>query len=244
MRYHAQGDDGNDTCPGKSDQYPPLRCIVNEFRRRRPQARTASDGRVPQLLTPECLYQSYDTERQRCCEKQRNSFGEIVVCTILPVKHSQRLGNVEVEEAQRRQGPDPVIESVRRDGTCKDSRPDTVSSSSSGDLQGAKVESWSMHAGKKQLCSSCGTYPQNKISRTNTYRCRFVACHSVGTYTDTQIRALVGRRMHASAASSNDRRNLHDVSLDWQLNGTTWKIPRKFAAYFAGEPRCFSTICD
>jgi hypothetical protein len=53
------------------------------------------------------------------------------------------------------------------------------------------------------------TYPHNRISRTNTYRSHFEACQRVGTETDSQTRALVGRSTHASAANKSDRRNLH-----------------------------------
>jgi hypothetical protein len=71
-------------------------------------------------------------------------------------------------------------------------------------------------AGKEHSCSgyiASETYPQNKISRTNTYRSHFVATHSVGTNTEIQMRALVGRRIQASAANISDRRNLHGMSL-------------------------------
>lgn len=82
-----------------------------------------------------------------------------------------------------------------------------------------------MHVGKNHSCSGCvssETYPQNKISRTNTYRSHFVACQNVGTNTASQIRALVGRSTHASAASSSDTRTLHGMSED-RHNGTTAK---------------------
>ena len=69
--------------------------------------------------------------------------------------------------------------------------------------------------GKKMVQRDAGkartsTYPQNKISRTNTYRSHFEACHSVGTDTDNHTSALVGRSTQANAASNSDRRNLHE----------------------------------
>jgi hypothetical protein len=66
---------------------------------------------------------------------------------------------------------------------------------------------------KAKACSRCiegSTYPQNSVSRISTYRNLCEACQRAGTDTDSQMRALVGRRIHASAASSSDRRNLHE----------------------------------
>jgi hypothetical protein len=53
-----------------------------------------------------------------------------------------------------------------------------------------------------------GTYPHNKMSRSKPVLSRVEACQSVGSDMPTQIRILVGRRMHANAASTSDRRSL------------------------------------
>ena len=68
------------------------------------------------------------------------------------------------------------------------------------------------YQGRGQVCCGGGkdtTYPQSKVSRTSTYRILWEAYNSAGTATVIHMRALVGRRIQASAASSSDRRNLH-----------------------------------
>jgi hypothetical protein len=99
------------------------------------------------------------------------------------------------------------------------------------------------HAGRREWLRSCDTYPQNRTSRTNTYRSRLGACQSVGTETESQMRALVGLRTQASAANSSDTRNLHEHE------PTSEPVERTFSlysctTYFESEPRFWSVIWE
>jgi hypothetical protein len=87
--------------------------------------------RVWLFLTPErptqSLPQPYSSKGQSCRQQERQALGKVVVWSVPAIEDSQRLGNVEVEEAKRGQRPDAVVEFIRYDGACENRRSCMVS---------------------------------------------------------------------------------------------------------------------
>ena len=146
-----------------------------------------------------------DGERQRSGEKEGQTFSQVIIRAVGAIEDGQRLDDIEIEEPERRKGPLVVIESIGEDRRCDHDSTDRVSRwpVREDSRQSNVEETW---------VSGCrSTYPHREISRIRKYRCRFEACHNVGSDRASQTMALVGRRTQARAARSSERRKLQKM---------------------------------
>lgn len=72
----------------------------------------------------EGLEESDETEREEGCQEEGVALREIVVPGVAAVEDGEGLGDVEVEEAERRKGPLLVVETVDDEREAEDQDPD------------------------------------------------------------------------------------------------------------------------